>query len=465
MESLQQTNREICRAVVLGDNGTELLVVPTDKGLLLPWADIPHDQRFAENLTAAMRTEWGCETICLFTPDVPSSADSVSGTPFEVMECCHKTHNARTRWVSVSSLSRGGFASADDYAAIQQCVAKCHAHVCGQVPGPFAKIGWFRELQAWVEEVITPLGLQLNGGFRQLNASPCFSLIRFETNGPAIWFKAVGEPNRREFPITLALAELFPEYIAPVLATRSAWHGWLAREVEGTNLGETEESQHWKDAASALAQLQIASIGHQSHLLQCGARDLRAASLSNLVHPFLEGMGDIMERQVKVPPPVLTRRELLALGEQILDALSLFLELGVPDALGHLDLNPGNIIVSADGCVFLDWAEAYVGNPFLSFQHLLEHLRRTGCTGLLLEAELTAFYTKAWRDLLSADDIAEALRLAPMLAVFAYAAGTGMRADPGGHQNQNSAGFLRSMTRRLHCEASLAMERRSPCLN
>jgi hypothetical protein len=465
VESLPQPDREIYRGVVLGASGRELLVVASDRGLLLPWVDIPRDQRVAESLTRAMKTDWGCETICLFTPHVASSAGRTSEVRYQAMECCRKTHDPRTKWVLLSSLLRNDLANVADYAAVLQSAVECLAHVGGEAPGPFARIGWLTQLQEWVEEVVTPLGLHLSGRFCQLNASPCFSLIRLETNGPAIWFKAVGEPNPREFPITLTLSELFPKYLPPVLATRSAWQGWLAREVEGTSLGETGDAQHWKDAASALAQVQIASIGHQLHLLQCGARDLRISSLSNLVDPFLEAVGGIMERQVKVPPPVLTRSELLILGEQILDTLSIFLELGLPDALGHLDLNPGNIIASADGCVFLDWAEAYVGNPFLSFQYLLEHFRRTACADLRLEREIIASYAKGWRTILSADDIAEALRLAPMLAVFAYAAGTGMWADPGRLQDQKSAGFLRSLTRRLHRETSLAMEWRPPCLS
>ena len=292
MESLQQPDREIYRAVVLGADGRELLVVAHDHGLLLPWVDIPRDQRLAESLTTAMRMEWGCETICLFTPDLPSSAGRTSGVRYQVMECCDKTHDPRTTWVLVSSLLPGDFAKVADYAAVVQSVVECLAHVGGEAPGPFARIGWLTQLREWVEEVVTPLGLHLNGRFCQRSASPCFSLIRLETNGPAIWFKAVGEPNLREFPLTLTMAELFPKYVPPILDSRSEWNGWLAPEVEGINLAETPALQHWSRAASALAEMQIESIGHGPRLRQCGARDLRIAALSNLLDPFLDAIGD-----------------------------------------------------------------------------------------------------------------------------------------------------------------------------
>ena len=77
----------------------------------------------------------------------------------------------------------------------------------------FHALGWFSELRNWIESVVEPIGLHVNGRFRQLNASPSFSLIRFETDGPALWFKAVGEPNQREFTITCPLAQLFPDYL------------------------------------------------------------------------------------------------------------------------------------------------------------------------------------------------------------------------------------------------------------
>jgi hypothetical protein len=107
-------------------------------------------------------------------------------------------------------------------------------------------------------------------------------------------------------------------------------------------------------------------------------------------------MAQLMEKQTKVPPPVLLRSDLVLLGEQIEEALSLSTDVGIPDALGQLDLNPGNVILTEGHSVFLDWAEAYVGNPFFSLQYLVEHFRRVagvdaiaeshGCTALALAA-------------------------------------------------------------------------------
>jgi len=61
--------------------------------------------------------------------------------------------------------------------------------------------------------------------FEQLNGCET-SRSSFRDNTPSVWFKAVGKPNLHEFPITVALAELFPEYLPSLLATRPACNGW-----------------------------------------------------------------------------------------------------------------------------------------------------------------------------------------------------------------------------------------------
>ncbi len=280
-------------------------------------------------------------------------------------------------WVAVDSLVESSFGDPCDFQAVRQAIAQSMAQTEDTTRGPFGRLGWFLDLQRWVQEQIGPHGLHLNGRFRQLNACPTFSLIRFETDGPAIWFKAVGAPNQREYPVTLALARSFSRFIPQIIATRPEWNGWLAREAEGPLLQECSALASWEAAAADLAELQIHSLGRSLHLLDPGARDLRAWALADLVQPFFRTMGELMERQTKVPPAALSREELGCLSERVQDALTVLEETGIPTTLGHLDINPGNIVCSPTGCVFLDWAEAFVGHPFLTFEYLLEHFRRT----------------------------------------------------------------------------------------
>ncbi len=438
--------------------------MPDGDRLALPSVAIPRWQRVAENLNAAVKTDWGEEVVCLFDLDALTATNG-AGIRYQATEhwCASGRPKMPTQWVPVSALSQDSVIDPSDYLATRQSSTANNAATQDSPSSPFTRLGWFNELREWVEAVIEPLGFHLNGNFRQLNASPSFSLIRFETDGPALWFKAVGEPNQKECLLTCTLAQLFPNHLPLVLAVRPDWNGWLTREVAGKPLCDVQEAALWERAAAALARLQIESIDHGVRIFTAGARDLGAPALSKLIQPFMEKMAQLMERQTKFPPPVLNRKELLLLGDRIQNAVDALEALGIPETLGHLDLNPGNIIVSPSRCAFLDWVETYVGNPFFSFQYLLEHRRHTIGTDSAAEARLIESYCAPWEQIVSRAAIIEALALVPLLAVFAYAAGSNAWEDPERLEEPATAGYLRSLTRRMNREANVLADRRSLC--
>jgi Phosphotransferase enzyme family len=464
----QQIETDLHRVILFASSGAEVLVRQNHARLDLPAVPIPRQQRVAENLTAFLRREWSQDAVSLFALN-PSSINSE--TCYQVTEStgAQRSTAAGFRWVSVSSLQESQFEEPEDYTAITSALAQCEEYTAGRGPGPFGRLGWLAELTEWVRDRIRPAGLTLNGRFTQLNACPTFSLIRFETNGPAIWFKAVGKPNLREYPITLALAKYFPAFVPRIIATREDWNGWLAIEVEGTHPTEDSELGVWTRVATTLAEFQIASVGQTLHLLDAGCRDARVCTLLEFVEPFLQVMAELMERQTKESPPPLSRNQLLALQTQLQDILSEARNSEIPNAIGHLDFNPGNIMENHQHCVFLDWAEACAGHPLLTLQYLLERLRRHRQPDNSWETAITSAYLNHWRSFVSPDEIAKSLRLSPLLAAFAYAACGDAWRDPARANRPEVARHLRSLTRRVRREAELLIDdetRRSvPCLS
>ncbi len=465
MAAAIQSEQEAYRVIVLSSDVRDILLVPNCERFALPSVEIPRWQRVAENLTAEVRTEWGEEIVCLFELN-DLSGMYLAGVHYQAARHWRTVGVPKipTRWVSVGSLSKESITDVADYLAIQHTTMQCGTDGKRSPTGPFTTLGWFEELRGWIEEVIEPLGFHLNGSFRQLNASPCFSLIHFETDGPALWFKAVGEPNQREFPISCVLSKLFPGHVPSVLGTRPEWHGWLTREVAGTLLSDVQEKALWEEVGAALAELQTNSIAHGVPILAAGARDLSVNALSAMIEPFFKTSTQLMERQTKIPPAPLRRSELLSLRDGVATALEVLEALEIPETLGHLDLNPGNIVVSPERCVFLDWAEAYLGNPFFTFQYLLEHLRRTATADSALVPKLVSTYCQGWEEMIGRAAIDGALSLTPLLAVFAYAAGIEVWRDEEKIQDPAIAGYLRSLARRMHREANSLSERRSVCL-
>jgi hypothetical protein len=353
--------------------------------------------------------------------------------------------------------------SVDDQQAVQQSLRELDSYANQAKAGSFGKSGWLRDLFTWAQEQLSPRGLRANGNFQQFNASATFSLIRLETNGPAAWFKATGEPNRHELPITVTLTRLFPRNLPRVLGVHPSWNGWLSEEVSDATLDQFTELSVWEKVAKDLAELQIASIGKDAELLDARCKDLRLPIVADLIEPFFARMSEFMGAQQKETPPPLTNSQLSFLANRLKESCSLLHDLNFPHALGHIDFNPGNILISPARSVFLDWAEGCVTNPFVTFEYLHEHARRVHIQDSA-SAKITAAYLRPWEAFLSSDDVARGMAVAPLFAVFVYAlAGKAWR-SPDTLHNPRQSGYLRSLTRRMYREAIQALEGSKQCV-
>jgi thiamine kinase-like enzyme len=249
---------------------------------------------------------------------------------------------------------------------------------------------------------------------------------------------------------------------------RDDWNAWLSIEAEGSHPDENSAMAVWTTVATALAEMQVASFGQTLHLVDAGCRDARVGTLLEQIEPFLEAMAELMERQTQESPRALSRSELLTLRTQLQDILS-ETNSQIPNAIGHLDFNFGNIVASDDRCVFLDWAEACAGHPFLTFQYLLQHLRRYRQQDSSWVSAVTSAYLDRWRSLVSAQEITEALKISPLLAVIAYATCGDVWCEGEHRSRPEVARYFRSLTRRMKREMDLLTAQETPgvlpCLN
>ena len=455
---------ETYRLIITRRDATEILLSPNAVDWTLPRVEIRKQQRIAEQLTAEAGKAWGIETCCLFVPSSRTSCRNGDAT-CAVMECVKHNQRApaRTYWMPLNVAAECG--DAEEAAAIRDAFAEMASYTSVEKPGPFAKPGWMRELFSWAYEQTAPLGLRLTGNFRQYNASPTFSLLRFETDGDALWFKATGEPNVHELPITVLLTRLFPDHVPRILGVHTSWNGWLAAEVPSRPLDELTECSAWERAAERLAELQIASIGRSTELIDGKCKDMRLHEVEKRIDPFLSRMGKFMSVQEKNSPAPLADSELALLGEGLRESFSLLESFEFPDTLGHLDCNPGNILISPERCVFLDWAEACVTNPMITFEYLHRHIERSSVAEPSADSRLSSAYLLPWTSFFSPEDLRRAIAAAPPVAVFVHAvAGDAWRTlDP--VANPALAGYFRSLARRMYRDTVVAAGRSERCLN
>src|SRR6266404_126757 len=400
----------MCTSTQLGENGfrillyrndaTEILLETTPGGLGVPVLAVPAHTRIAEEITASIKNAWGLETYCMFS--LSGGTHSYAPSQCQVVEVCRPVTSALTgmQWFSVASLSASSCEDSGALEVIERSLATLDQYRRGELQGIFGKPGWLTVVTDWVRAAATAVGLSLTGEFRQFNASPTFSLIRFETNGPALWLKAVGEPNLHEFPITMKLCEYFSDFVPKLIDYRQDWCAWLALEAEGASLDQSTTEASWSRAAESLANLQISSVQQIHGLVKAGCKDATLRGLLALVDPFVEYVAQPMNRQARQQPRPLQRPELLALATQIRHSIQALGESGFADTLGHLDLNPGNVFVCANRCTFLDWAEACVGHPFLTFQYLAEHGERSSASRQAM-MHFRASYSAKWKCLAS----------------------------------------------------------------
>jgi hypothetical protein len=399
----------------------EVLLRSEHGRLQLPEMGLPANERIAASLNRTVRRELGPEVISLY--EVPS-ADPQSPEIFYHAAVSARPDNdipPGTCWMGVDSLTPDSFRRSADFQALLRFQSDLTAMEHGGQPEPFRNPNWFLRVTAWVSKALRPCGLRLSGAFQQFNASATFSLIRFETDGRPVWFKAVGEPNTREFRLTLVLSRKCAEYLPKMLAYNIAWNAWLTEEAAGIPLSPQAEVGHWESAAESLARLQIMALPHAEELSAAGARNLSPSQLLSRVAPFCAFIARSAERCDSIGGEQLRKGHPVELGLAIEGALRQLDRLHLPETLGHMDLNPQNIFCKGDACVFLDWAEGFTGCPFFAFEYLVQHFRRCFQANPFLEVQLRNRYLRSFQPLLSKRDLNNVLTFCPLAALFAYA--------------------------------------------
>lgn len=446
-----------CYAVMLRHDDAQVLLSKNGDRFRVPAFEILRKERVSPNLLSAIHERLGFSASCRFSLAAGDLASDARCVVLEVSE--DSPVDDQIVWIDAHAIEWDCIESDAAREVLWKALAKATAFNTGQNAGLFVRPGWLTEILTWARTSLLDHGVELTGKWSQYNMGPDFALLRLDAVGRDVWFKAVGKPNQREFGITKRLAEFRLPHLPPLLAKRDDWYGWLMFDCGESLPDEQGSPRQWECAARALAELQIESIGQVARILNSGARDLRAQNLSILIDPFLDSMGGLMAERSGASPSPLGREELGWMGKQIQDAISRLDDLGIPDTLGHLDLNPGNIVGAPEDCVFLDWAEACVGHPFFSFQYLLEHSRRAMKPDARWERDLIAAYAVCWNPLLPAEAIAHAVASSPMLAAFAYAVGNVSWENREIRRSPEAAGYLRSLTRRMYHEALRWKER------
>lgn len=421
---------------------TRQILVLNDGGIFrLPRISIPKWTRPAEELTQAIAEKWHVRStiIDLLTDTSMQQTCAVAEVRPKIGQCA----TGDLIPVEAYRVSSSDLSDCERAALNGILTGDCGAR------GPFSRVGWVDDAQEWIKSAVHHHEVDFTDYTCQLNACGTFALVRFGTkHGPAYWLKAVGEPNTHEFTVTTNLARDCPDYLATLVCARADWKAWVMEEV-GRPLCRPVPIAQVEQAVTRLAEMQTKLVGRAEELLSFGCMDHRIEVLQAHTHELIAYLEEAMGRQISTKVPRIDTHRLHELGDVLQDACSCMRQLGIPDSLIHNDLNPGNILVDGSECVFTDWCEASVGNPFLVFPQLCALVSRDEDKSLPWVQELRAVYKRQWLDLLSEPQMDKAFTLTPLLGALSCLYGRGTWLTSSRREEPHFEGYKRSLARYL----------------
>ena len=350
------------RVVLIHPVSRTLLAVDGAGKQRLPRISVPANTRVVPCLHNVMVTGWGIHGLVL---DFLSLEEGSS--PCAVVELISENAPGAFSTASVEQISESDLSERER--------TLLYALLRGETESPFSRLGWIAAAIHWVEQA-TDATITSMRGIEQFNAGGAFALLRFPMrNGRSYWLKATGEPNAHELPVTLYLSRLCPDHVPEILDVRPAWNAWIMPDKRTTDPMLTADPAQrlalLECAVTAMAELQVRTIGCDTELLAAGGFDQRVGILRADSELLFERIREAMSLQTSTKAPRIEGERLRQLHETFDATCDFVEELAIPAMVLHGDMNAGNVLYDDGRCQFIDWSEAYIGYPLVTLQHLL----------------------------------------------------------------------------------------------
>jgi len=325
-------------------------------------------------------------------------------------------------------------------------------------------IGWDRTVCTWVQDIVQS-PLDPHCGPEQFDGGDGYALLRFvSTAGKAYWLKATGSSQRHELGITSFLNHLGGMSTPDVVAVQHAWNAWLMLE-DGAVLPQIEPTADQVlrllgFAVRSLAQIQLHTLAAETELFSVGAFDQRLERLRTDAAQMFQVIAFAAQEADATQQMAETENCLAVIQETFVLACDRALDLEIPSALLHGDLNLGNLAFTSGGCRLLDWNESYVGFPLTSLQHLLLlNPIRDPKVKDAVDQKLVNFYRSILAEGIHEGVLEEAWHLTPMIAAVSALYGRGDWISAGPSEQRRRYPFARAILRHLDRETSVLMGR------
>ena len=261
----------------------------------------------------------------------------------------------------------------------------------------------FDDVHSWLAAV----AVEPSAGIETVHQRPWSTVVRIPTADGDLFLKQEAPLQAYEVPLTIALAERWPDRVPEVVAADTE-RDWLLLRDGGVNVADSGKVEVFPEALRLYGELQVGEIEHVDELLALGLRDLRLDVVANLYEPFFG-------RDHGLEPDEVAR--LLALAPTYRALCDQLAALRLPPSIQHDDLHQWNVYVRGDRVAIYDWGDSSVAFPLWSWLKPLLAAQQYGVD----PEPLSTAYLAAWTAHASEADLRKALDLAVPTGLFPYA--------------------------------------------
>ncbi len=256
--------------------------------------------------------------------------------------------------------------------------------------------------EAWIKAHVESMGRT-----KLVHERPWGTVRRVQVAGGVAWFKACAPAQAFEARLTPALASRWPDRL-PGVAASDEERGWLLLYDAGDPLGFDGDPEPWLSVLPRYAELQRGETAHALRHVAGGVPERRIAAFPALYESMLE-------RELPISSGDLERLQTFA--RRFLELCDELAAHDIAETIQHDDLHGANVYRRDGTLRILDWGDACVSHPFLTFFVTFLHLEEMlPADGQWLE-RLRDAYLEPWG---SPSGLHETFALAQRLGPFAH---------------------------------------------